>query len=136
MVPPHGTKPICKYLFLNEILGCKIQKQSRKEPRNTTEKVDQTSKIDLEKSETNEPWTVALGIVFATAKETVLDHTFREEYRVVIAEFHGVGPFRGTVIQADDEQVEVLGDEEEGNKHFCTVYSENFRLLSHANWGW
>ena len=60
-----------------------------------------------------------------------MDHTFREEDRVVIAEFHGVGPFRGTVIQADDEQVEVLVDEEEGNKHFCTVYSENFRLLSH-----
>ena len=40
-----------------------------------------------------------------------MDHTFREEDRVVIAEFHGVGPFRGTVIQADDEQVEVLSDE-------------------------
>ena len=40
-----------------------------------------------------------------------MDHTFREEDRVVIAEFHGVGPFRGTVIQADDEQVEVLVDE-------------------------
>jgi hypothetical protein len=64
-----------------------------------------------------------------------LDHTFREEDRVVIAEFHGVGPFRGTVIQADDEQVEVLVDEQEGNKHFCTVYSENFRLLSHEGIG-
>ncbi|MDG1868923.1 MAG: hypothetical protein P8J00_14535 [Yoonia sp.] len=60
-----------------------------------------------------------------------MDHTFREEDRVVIAEFHGVGPFRGTVIQANEEQVEVLVDEDEGNKHFCTVYSENFRLLSH-----
>ena len=60
-----------------------------------------------------------------------MGHTFREEDRVVIAEFHGVGPFRGTVIQAGDEQVEVLVDEEEGNKHFCTVYSESFRLLSH-----
>ena len=62
-----------------------------------------------------------------------MDHTFREEDRVVIAEVHGVGPFRGTVIQADEEQVEVLVDEEEGNKHFCTVYSENFRLLSHED---
>ncbi|WP_223296078.1 hypothetical protein [Thalassobium sp. R2A62] len=64
-----------------------------------------------------------------------MGHTFREEDRVVIAEFHGVGPFRGTVIQADDEQVEVLVDEDEGNKHFCTVYSENFRLLSHTDLG-
>ena len=64
-----------------------------------------------------------------------MDHTFREEDRVVIAEFHGVGPLRGTVIQADDEQVEVLVDEQEGNKHFCTVYSENFRLLSHEGIG-
>jgi flagellar biosynthesis/type III secretory pathway protein FliH len=62
-----------------------------------------------------------------------LDHTFRDEDRVVIAEFHGVGPFRGTVIQADEEQVEVLVDEEEDNKHFCTVYSENFRLLFHKS---
>ncbi|WP_083791015.1 hypothetical protein [Thalassobium sp. R2A62] len=36
-----------------------------------------------------------------------MDHTFREEDRVVIAELHGVGPFRGTVIQADVEQVKV-----------------------------
>ena len=50
-----------------------------------------------------------------------LDHIFREKGRVVIAELHRVGPFRGTVIQADEEQVEVLVDEEEGNKHFCTV---------------
>jgi hypothetical protein len=64
-----------------------------------------------------------------------LDHTFREEDRVVIAEFHGFGPYIGTVIQADDEQVEVLVDCEEGNKHFNTVYSENFHLLSHAKWG-
>jgi hypothetical protein len=49
----------------------------------------------------------------------------------VIAEFHGVGPFRGTVIQADEEQVEVLFNEAAGKKHFCTAYSENFRLLSH-----
>ena len=60
-----------------------------------------------------------------------MNQTFREEDRVLIAEFHGVGPCRGTVIQADDEQVEVLVDEEEGNKHFCTMYCENFRLLSH-----
>ncbi|WP_435988234.1 hypothetical protein [Sulfitobacter sp. SH22] len=50
-----------------------------------------------------------------------MDHIFREKGRVVIAELHRVGPFRGTVIQADEEQVEVLVDEEEGNKHFCTV---------------
>ena len=60
-----------------------------------------------------------------------MNQTFREEDRVLIAEFHGVGPFQRTVIQADDEQVEVLVDEEEGNKHLCTLYSENFRLLSH-----
>jgi hypothetical protein len=98
-------------------------------------RTDKTSKTDLQKSETDEPWTVTLGIVFTTAKETVLDHTFREEDRVVIAEFHGFGPYIGTVIQADDEQVEVLVDCEEGNKHFNTVYSENFHLLSHAKWG-
>ena len=62
-----------------------------------------------------------------------MTHNFKQGDRVQIAEFCGLGPYFGTVIQADDEQVEVLDDEEEGNKHFCTVYSENFRLLSHAN---
>ena len=37
-----------------------------------------------------------------------MDHTFRDEDRVVIAEFHGVGPFRGTVIQVDEEHVELI----------------------------
>ena len=64
-----------------------------------------------------------------------MNQTFREEDRVLIAEFHGVGPFQRTVIQADDEQVEVLVDEEEDNKHFCTMYPKNFRLLSHADRG-
>ncbi len=36
-----------------------------------------------------------------------MGYTFREEDCVVIAEFYGVGPFRGTVIQADVEQVKV-----------------------------
>jgi hypothetical protein len=52
--------------------------------------------------------------------------------RVKIAEFCGWGPFVGEVLMADDEQVEVLCDSEDGNKHFNTVYSENFHLLSHA----
>jgi hypothetical protein len=40
--------------------------------------------------------------------------------RVKIAEFCGWGPFVGEVLMADDEQVEVLCDSEDGNKHFIT----------------
>tara|TARA_B100000780_G_scaffold249886_1_gene195816 strand:- start:320 stop:433 length:114 start_codon:yes stop_codon:yes gene_type:complete len=32
---------------------------------------------------------------------------------------------------ADDEQVEVLYDSEDGHKHFNTVYDDHFDLLSH-----
>ena len=51
--------------------------------------------------------------------------------RVIIAEFCGFGSFAGVVLMADDEQVEVLCDSEDGNKHFNTVYDDHFDLLSY-----
>ena len=51
--------------------------------------------------------------------------------RVKIEEFCGFGPFVGVVLMADDEQVEVLCDSDDGNRHFNTVYDDHFDLLSH-----
>ena len=60
-----------------------------------------------------------------------MTHNFKQGDRVQIAEFCGLGPYLGTVIQADDEQVEVLCDSEDGHKHFNTVYDDHFDLLTH-----
>ena len=54
----------------------------------------------------------------------------QEGDRVEIAKFQGFGPYYGTVIQADDEKVEVICDSEEGIKHFNTVYSDHFDLIT------
>ena len=51
--------------------------------------------------------------------------------RVTIAEFCGYGPFATLVLMADDEQVEVLCESEDGQKHFNTVYDDHVDLLSH-----